>query len=148
MERLNVKLQAQQYTTTRCILPNCKNNRPMADLPTLIGLQEANGLEIGQILEFNHACTDSCQLIARVMPKNLVKYTTQNDLGVGFMTDDSTTISKKQAVIICSCCRLPGSRNASGFFDLIELDNTRAASTVETFLSNQFEDEFLLRNWI
>jgi hypothetical protein len=40
----------------------------------------------------------------------------------------------------------------SFFFDLIELDNTRAASIVEIFLSNLhssgFKDEFLLQNWI
>jgi hypothetical protein len=41
---------------------------------------------------------------------------------------------------------------SSFFFDLTELDNTRATSIVEMFLSNLhsngFEDEFLFRNWI
>jgi hypothetical protein len=58
-------------------------------------------------------------------------------------------VKKKEALVICLCYRLPESTDASSFsFDLIELDNTRAASTVEMFLSNLhsngFEDEFLL----
>jgi hypothetical protein len=67
------------------------------------------------------------------------------------MIDESTIVSKKEALVICLCCRLPESTDVSSFFsDLIELDNTRAASIVEMFLSNLhsngFEDEFLLRN--
>jgi hypothetical protein len=55
----------------------------MKDLPALIGLQEATWLEMGR------------HLIASEMRKNLVKYITENDLKVGFMIDESTTISKK-----------------------------------------------------
>jgi hypothetical protein len=68
------------------------------------------------------------------------------------MIDESATISKKDTLVICLRCRLPESTDASSFFHLIELDNTRNASIVEMFLcnlhSNGFEDEFLLRNWI
>jgi hypothetical protein len=61
------------------------------------------------------------------MRKNLVKYIIENDLKVGFMKDKSTTISKKGALVICLHCGLPESMDASSFFfDLIELDNTRA----------------------
>jgi hypothetical protein len=121
-----------------------KLNRPMTDLPPLIGVQEANGLEIGRILQSNHACTDICHLIASEMRKNLVKYIIGNDLKVGIITDESTTVSKKEALVIG---RLPEFTDANSFFfDLTELDNTRAASTVEMFFSNLhgngFEDEF------
>jgi hypothetical protein len=81
------------------------------------------------------------------------KYIIENDLKVGFMIDESTTISIKEALVICLRCGLPESTDTSSFFfDSIELDNIRAAFTVEMFLSNLhsdgFEDEFLLRNWI
>jgi hypothetical protein len=81
------------------------------------------------------------------MRKNLVKYLIENDLKVGIMIDESTTISKKEALVICLLCRLPESTDTSRFFfDLTESDNTRAAFVVEMFLSNLhsngFEDEF------
>jgi hypothetical protein len=62
----------------------------MTDFPALTGLQEANGLEMGRILQSNHACTDICHPIASEMQKNLVQYTIENDLKVGFMTDEFT----------------------------------------------------------
>jgi hypothetical protein len=68
----------------------------MTDLPALIGLQEANELEMGRILQSNHACTDICHLIASEMRKKLVKFIIENDLKIGFVTDESTTISKKR----------------------------------------------------
>jgi hypothetical protein len=92
----------------------------MTDLPALIGLQEANGLEMGCILQSNDACADICHLIASEMRKNLVKYVIENDLKVGFMIDKSTTVSKKEALVICLHSRLPESTDASSFFfDLI-----------------------------
>jgi uncharacterized protein YqiB (DUF1249 family) len=95
METLNVKLQAKQYTTTCHIFQTAyqiaKLNHPMIDIPSLIGLQEANGLKMERILPSNHACTVICHLTASEMRKNLVKYITENDLKVGFMTDESTT---------------------------------------------------------
>jgi hypothetical protein len=100
METLNQKLQAKQYTTTcrifRFAYQIAKLNRPVTHLPALIGLQEANGLEMGRILQSNHACADICHLIASKMRKNLFKYVIENNLKVGFMIDESTTISKKR----------------------------------------------------
>jgi hypothetical protein len=76
------------------------------------------------ILQSDYACTDICHSIASEMRKNFVKYIIENDLNVGFMTDESTTISKKQALVICLRCKLPGSTVASSFFfDLIVLNN-------------------------
>jgi hypothetical protein len=97
METLNVKLQAKRYTTTcrifRTAYQIAKLNRPMTDLPALIVVQEANGLEMGRILQSNHACTDICHLIASEMRQNLLKYIIENDQKVSFMIDESTTIS-------------------------------------------------------
>jgi hypothetical protein len=67
VETLNVKLQAKQYATTCRIFQTAyqiaKLNRPMTDLLALIGLQEANGLEVGRILQFNHAYTNICHVM-------------------------------------------------------------------------------------
>jgi hypothetical protein len=66
------------------------------------------------------------------------------------MRERSTSISEKEALVICLPFRL--SDAVSFFFDLIELDNTQAVCILEMFLSNLhsngFEDEFLLQNWI
>jgi hypothetical protein len=100
METFNIKLQAKQYTTTCRIFQSAyqiaKLNRPMTDLPALTSFREANGLEMGYSLQSNHACTGICHLIASEMRKNLVKYITENDLEVGFMIDEFTTIIKKR----------------------------------------------------
>jgi hypothetical protein len=68
----------------------------MTDLPAFSGLQEANGLEMGRILQSNHACPDICHIIASEMRKNLVKYIIENDPKLGFMIDESAAISKKK----------------------------------------------------
>jgi hypothetical protein len=100
METLNVKLQAQPYTTTcrifRTAYQFAKLNCPMTDLLALIDLQEADGLEMGHILQSNHACTDICHLIASEMRNNLVKYTVEKKQKVGFVIDKSITISIKK----------------------------------------------------
>jgi hypothetical protein len=112
----------------------------MTVLPALIDLQEANGLEMGHILQSNHALTDICHLIVSKMQKNLVKYIIENNLKVGFMIDESTTISKKKrALVICLHYRLPESVDTSSFFfDLIELDNRADNST--SYIPNHHEN--------
>jgi hypothetical protein len=75
METLNLKLQAQQYTTCRIfrtVNQITKLKRPMTDLPAMIDLQEANGLEMGRILQPNQACTVICHLIDNEIRNNLI----------------------------------------------------------------------------
>jgi hypothetical protein len=70
METMNIKLQAEQYTTCRIFRTAyqiAKLNRLMTDLPALTGLQEPNGLEMGRILQSNHAYIDICHLTASEM---------------------------------------------------------------------------------
>jgi hypothetical protein len=57
------------------------------------------------------------------------------------MTDESKTISKKEALVICLHCRLPESTYANSFFfHFTELDITSAASIVEIF--SQYSEEY------
>ena len=88
----------------------------MTDLAALIDLQELNGLAMGRILQSNHACTDICDHIADEMRKKLVKYIIDNDLKIGFMIDETSTRSKKEALVICLRCKLPDSMDASSYF--------------------------------
>jgi hypothetical protein len=114
-KQLNVwmlKHKKKYYTTCRIFRTAyeiAKLNRPMTDLAALIDLQELNGLA-------NHACTDICDHIADEMRKKLVKYILDNDLKIGFMIDDSSTRSKKEALVICLLCKLPDSMDASSLF--------------------------------
>jgi hypothetical protein len=63
----------------------------VTDLPTLIGLQEADGLEVGRALQSNRICTDTCHLTASDMRKDLVKYKPESDPKVDLTVDQSTT---------------------------------------------------------
>jgi hypothetical protein len=97
---LNVKLQAQRYTTTfhifRIACQIADLNHPITVLPALTGLQEATVLEMGRILQSNNAYTDICHLIASAARMNLGKYIIETELKIGFTIDKSTTISKKR----------------------------------------------------
>jgi hypothetical protein len=76
----------------------------MTYLAALIDLQELNGLAMGRSLQSNYACTDTCDHIADEMRKKLDKYIIDNDLKIGFMIDESSTRSKKEALVICLPC--------------------------------------------
>jgi hypothetical protein len=60
----------------------------MTDLPALLDLKEANGLEMGRVLQ--------CHLIASKMRKDLVNHTIGYDIKVRLIIDKSRTVSKKR----------------------------------------------------
>lgn len=99
-------------------------------------------------LESNFACRDVYHFIASETRNTLVKYITENDINVGFMIDESTTVTEKEARVLC---RVSESADASSFcFDVIELDNKMSDVSLEMIRSNihrnGHEEEFLLRN--
>jgi hypothetical protein len=76
---------------------------------------------------------DNCHLVATEMRKALVKYIIENDRKLGFIIDESATISGKEGSSV-----LPEyTRGSSLFVHLITLYeyNTRAASVLEIYLS-------------
>ncbi|XP_065640484.1 E3 SUMO-protein ligase KIAA1586-like [Hydra vulgaris] len=63
--------------------------------------QVENGLDMGRILQSDHACADIVYHISNEIRTKLVKYILHNGNKVGFMIDESTTMSKKSALSIC-----------------------------------------------
>ncbi|XP_065671985.1 E3 SUMO-protein ligase KIAA1586-like [Hydra vulgaris] len=127
-------------------------NRPFSDLKELILLQVENGLDMGRILQSDHACADIVYHISNEMRTKLVKYILYNDNKVGFMIDESTTMSKKSALSICLRVKIPEINIVNSiYFDLIELTNTEASSIANSFICALhdfgFDNNFLLRNW-
>uniref|UniRef100_H3AKH7 HAT C-terminal dimerisation domain-containing protein n=1 Tax=Latimeria chalumnae TaxID=7897 RepID=H3AKH7_LATCH len=131
----------------RTVYTLAKLNRPFSDLPVVLDLQKANGLDS------DHSCADITCHIAKSMRRKLVESVISNDLKIGFMIDESTTASKKAALVICMKVVFTNSDEASSmFFDLVQLADTTASTIHDTFLQalydNGFTQEFLLRNFV
>ena len=157
IEMFSSKMQINQHETTyrifRTFYHIAKMNRPFSDLKELILLQVENGLDMGRILQSNHACADIVYHISNEMRTKLVKYILNNDNKVGFMIDESTTMSKKSALSICLRVNIPEINIVNSiYFDLIELTNTEASSIANSFICALhdfgFDNNFLLRNWV
>ena len=105
------KMQINQHETTyhifRTVYRIAKMNQPFSDLKELILLQVENGLDMGRILQSDHACADIVYHISNEMRTKLVKYILHNNNKVGFMIDESTTMSKKSALPICLRVNIP-----------------------------------------
>uniref|UniRef100_H3A966 HAT C-terminal dimerisation domain-containing protein n=1 Tax=Latimeria chalumnae TaxID=7897 RepID=H3A966_LATCH len=137
----------------RTVYTLAKLNRPFSDLPVVLDLQKANGLDVGRVLQSDHSCADIMCHIAKSMRRKLVESVISNDLKIGFMIDESTTTSKKAALVICMKVVFTNSDEASSmFFDLAQLADTTASTIHDTFLwalyDNGFTREFLLRNFV
>uniref|UniRef100_H3AY60 HAT C-terminal dimerisation domain-containing protein n=1 Tax=Latimeria chalumnae TaxID=7897 RepID=H3AY60_LATCH len=131
----------------RTVYTLAKLNRPFSDLPVVLDLQKANGLDVVRILQSDHSCADIMCHIAKSMRF------ISNDLKIGFMIDESTSASKKAVLVICMKVIFTNSDEASSmFFDLAQLADTTASTIHDTFLralcDDGFTREFLLRNFV
>ena len=157
IEMFSSKMQVNQHETTyrifRTVYHIAKMNCPFSDLKELILLQVENGLDMGRVLQSDHAYADIVYHISNEMRTKLVKYILNNDNKVGFMIDESTTMSKKSALSICLRVNIPEINIVNSiYFDLIELTNTEASSIANSFTCALhdfgFDNNFLLRNWV
>jgi len=68
------RTQSAQLNNTCKIFNTCyyliKHERPFSDLPSLVDLQRANGLDMGVILHSRVTAADICEFIGDNMRKN------------------------------------------------------------------------------
>nr|XP_047139105.1 E3 SUMO-protein ligase KIAA1586-like [Hydra vulgaris] len=156
-EMFSSKMQINQHETTyhifRTVYHIAKMNRPFSDLKELILLQVENGLDMGLILQSDHACANIVYHISNEMRPKLVKYIIHNDNKVGFMIEESTTMSKKSALSICLRVNILEINIVNSIiFDFVELSNTEASSIANSFIcvlhDFGFNNNFLLLNWV
>lgn len=113
-----------------------KLNRPFTDLPYNVDMQICNGINMGRILQSRTACKDITNHLATTMTQNLVQSIINSDSKFGIMIDESSTISKKTALTICTRTVLNGASEATSFFlKLVEVENTVAQTIVDTILN-------------
>lgn len=137
----------------RTVYQICKTSRPFTDLPHLIDLQELNGIDIGRVLHTDHSCADIANHIACSMRQKVVKEIVHKQLKIGIMIDESTSVSKKCALVICVRVHFEKANEATSvFLDLVELNETTAAEVVSTLLktlsAHGFDDSYLAQNWV
>ena len=90
-------------TTTkvfRTVYNIVKKNRPFADLPSEVDLQEMNGVSMGQILHSNVSATNITIHIAREMKERVARKLIDESRKFSLLIDESTTLSGKTALII------------------------------------------------
>ncbi|XP_063797579.1 E3 SUMO-protein ligase KIAA1586-like [Pseudophryne corroboree] len=145
------QLVAQQYnehiqTTVRVFRTAyhvAKNNRPFTDHPQLIDLQEANGCDLGKILQSNVVCTDIVTHISSEMRKRLIQNIVTLKPKVSIQVDESTSVSKKTTLILYVRAIMVAMAGESSedcqpttfFLDLVELESTTAQGIYDSILA-------------
>jgi len=149
-----IKLVSQStYRVFRTVYNICKTGRPFTDLPHLANLLELNGVEIGRVLQSYHSCADISMHIAHMMRQKLVTEIVSKKLKLGVMIDESTSVGKNSAFVICIRVQLEESEDATSvLLDLVELSKTNATDITNTLLqtldAHGFHELYLTENWL
>ena len=128
-------------------------NRPFVDLPQLVDLQVANGLDLGRILHSNVTCAKIIGHISSEMRTILCKNIILSNSKISVLIDEGTSAGNKS----CLTIHLKYFKDIEAspiivFLDLVELAKTDA-TTITTAIYKcldrwGFSDDFLKNNWV
>ena len=114
-----------------------KQNRPFTDLPADLELQELNGLNMGRILHSRFSCANILDHIAKEMKKKISETINENNLKISIMIDESTTLNKKSALVMCLRFSFSADDKPVSFLgELIELEAITAKAIMKACLDN------------
>lgn len=109
-----------------------KLGRPFTDLPVECDIQKLNGVDIGSTLQSDKSCQALLEHIGQEMRVKVCKLIISNDdVKISVMVDESTSISKKSALIVYIKACLPEesfveTQPCTFYLDLVELDGQGA----------------------
>jgi Domain of unknown function (DUF4371) len=119
----------KQISNTCKVFNTCyyliKQERPFADLPHLIDMQVANGLDMGVLLQSRVTAGEICEFIGTTMRQKLIANLLQSKTRLSVMVDEATTSSSKTALSVCLKAFLCG-QPTTFFLDLVELKSTNS----------------------
>ena len=120
----------------RTAYKEAKRHHPAHGFEHEIDCQELNGLDMGRILHSNVACVNIQKHISEEMKKKLFEKMVQCPPKLSLMLDESTSLSKKNCLIIYLRTQLPDiDKPANIFTELIERDDLTAQDIVRKLLS-------------
>ena len=137
----------------RTVYKIVKKERPFSDLPDDIVLQQLNGLNMGRILQSDHACADIADHIATEMRSKITKNIVEKRQKLSVLIDESTTVSGITALTVCIRAVVGDSEEPLTFFlDMIELKGTDAITIKNAVISclhkHGFDQQYLNSHFI
>ena len=117
---MNTKYLENTLKIFRTAYKLAKQNRPFTDLPADVELQELNGLNMGRILHSRFSWANILDHIAKEMKKKISETIIENNLKMSIMIDESTTVSKKSALVMCLRCSFSAYDEPVSFFGRID----------------------------
>lgn len=137
---VTAKAQSVQLSRTsrvfRTAYQDAKQNRPAFGFEAEIECQQLNGLDMGRILHSNVACSNIQQHISSEMKKKMFAKITALSPKVGLLLDETTTLNKKNVLIVYLRMQLAEMKSPANIFvDLIELSDLSAEGVVNSLLS-------------
>ena len=144
------RARAVEINNTCKIFNTCyyllQQERPFTDLPALVDLQRANGLDMGVLLHSRITAGDICEFIGDNMRKKLLADILKSDSKLSVMIDESTSKSNKTTLVVC--LKTVVRQIATTFFlDLVVLQTADSASIATALLTclnrHGFNDDVL-----
>lgn len=136
MENSVVRANEKQFASTRKLFRIAykigKLGRPFSDMPVECDVSILNGVDIGCTLQSDKSCRAIIDHIGCEMRFKVCKMAIDSDTKMSIIIDESTTISKKSALIVYIKVCLP--EPTTLFLDIIELDNQGAECIFTTLM--------------
>lgn len=130
--RMNEKQFGSTKNLFRIAYKIGKLGRPFSDIPTECDVSNLNGMDIGTTLQSDKSCRAILDHIGHEMRSKICKMIIDSDTKMSVIIDESTTISKKSALIIYIKVCLP--EPTTFFLDIIELDDQGAECIFSTLM--------------
>ena len=130
--RMNEKQFASTKKLFRIAYKIGKLGHPFSDMPTECDVSILNGVDIGTTLQSDKSCRAILNHIGHEMQFKICKIVIDSDTKMSIIIDESTTISKKSALIIYIKVCLP--EPTTFFLDIIELDDLGAECIFSTLM--------------
>ena len=119
--------------------------------PRLVTLQKLNGMELGNILYSDHACSNICEHIAKQMQSEIVQHIKSTQSKFSILIDESTSCSNVQSMIVYMRTLFNG-QSSMYFLGLLPVESAKASALYElltTFLSKiGLTDDILAKQFI
>lgn len=156
MEQSMEKITQHQETATtkifRTVYHIAKLTRPFSDHDDLVELQQLNGVDLGTCLHSRHSATAIINHIAVNMRKQMVQRLLRDSTKISVLIDESTSLSKKSAMVVTIRAGIGEADPLFIFLDLVELEGQTAALVLDSLLfclkQHGFSQEFLEKNWV
>jgi hypothetical protein len=120
----------------RLVYKEMKNSRSFNQFSDEIEVAKANGVDVGRVLHTNVSAANICDHIADEIRKRLVENVVSRKTKLALLIDESTTVSKKPAMIVYVRAGFPSCQTPRTFFlDIVELLDSTSEGILSSLLA-------------